>query len=145
MSIPTYRTLGAQLRQMQRATQWGLGDYAAYAHQAWGEDGWVIAAQNSGHDEETLRTFARVARAFPPPSRKATIAWAMYAEIARLPENERGKYVREAEDGDLTLLELRAVVALREKSEILSREKNATSQPQTNATAALRGAARKEP
>ena len=101
-----WEALGEQLRMVQGAVQWAIGDWMNYGDEKFGEmapQAWNIWPEYS-YDQ--LRKFARVAQYIPLEERRPHISWSMHSEVAPLSKTDRNKWLDALEKG-LTRADLR--------------------------------------
>jgi len=104
--IDEWMRYGAQLRTVQGALKWCIGDWFNYGEDKFGE----MASQASDiwpeYSYSNLANMASVARSFEYSRRRETVGWSLHAEIASHPKQEQEQWLDELEMG-MTRAELR--------------------------------------
>lgn len=96
---------GRRLVQINRASQWGIGDWLLYGAHRYGEK-YVNAALATGYDEQTLKNMRRVASMFEK-SRRRDLSWSHHEAVAALEPAEQDRVLDDAEHNEWTREELR--------------------------------------
>jgi hypothetical protein len=101
-----WESFGQQLRTVQGALQWAIGDWFNYGEMVFGDtaaQAWNIWPEYS---YDMLLRFAKVARYIPFEERRPNISWSMHAEVHNLPKKDREEWLDKLAGG-LTRADLR--------------------------------------
>jgi len=106
--VPIERWLeyGAQLRVVQKALRWAIGDWLNYGNARYGEMYTQAYVYWPEYSIESLSNMKRVSAAIPMFRRRKSVSWSNHAEIASRPVNEQEQWLDELEMG-MTRAELR--------------------------------------
>lgn len=88
---------GLSLMRLGIATTWALGDWLEYGEHAYGEK-YTQAEALTLKAPDTLAHLAYVARRYPLEARRAGVPWAVHAELAALPAEDRAALLERAAD-----------------------------------------------
>jgi hypothetical protein len=109
MTFEQWARTGAQLSGVVDSLAWCLGDWLVYGKERYcGRYQHVVHAV--GLDYQTLRNYAWVAGRFPPSGRRAGLSLQHHAEVAALPDPDRGRWLDEAESKGWSVRRLRAAI-----------------------------------
>ena len=99
--IPVEKWLayGSQLRTIQGAVRWAIGDWLNYGETKYGEMYSQAYTLFGEYSESSIRNMRRVATYIPLDRRRTTLSWSAHAEIASLPEKEQEQWLDELEMG----------------------------------------------
>ncbi|KUL55317.1 hypothetical protein ADL22_01425 [Streptomyces sp. NRRL F-4489] len=114
MSIDAWRSLGRQIQEISSSSAWWLGDWLLYG-QAEFPNRYKHAIAQTSLDYQTLRNYAWVARRFAPHQRHEALSFQHHAEVAGLPEEERGQWLARAAEQRWSRNELRRQVRVRKE------------------------------
>ncbi|MFE6690678.1 LmbU family transcriptional regulator [Streptomyces sp. NPDC057743] len=109
MSLDSWRSLGRQLQEISSSSAWWLGDWLLYG-QAEFPNRYKHAIAQTSLDYQTLRNYAWVARRFEPHERHERLSFQHHAEVAGLPQEERGQWLARAAEHGWSRNELRRQV-----------------------------------
>lgn len=101
-----YEALGAYFGSMNRSCSWWIGDWLLFGEGTFGER-WAQAATHTGLAEQTLSNRMTVCRHVPPSRRRASLPFAVHAEVAPLTAREQKLWLDRAERHQWTRAELR--------------------------------------
>lgn len=101
-----YEALGRYFGSMNRSCSWWIGDWLLFGEGTFGER-WAQAATHTGLAEQTLSNRMTVCRHVPPSRRRASLPFAVHAEVASLPAREQKVWLDRAERHGWTRAELR--------------------------------------
>ena len=99
VSIERWLTYGKQLREVQGALRWCIGDWLNYGELKYGEmysQGYALFPE---YHESSIRHMRRVAEIFPVVRRRTSVTWSEHAEIASRPIEEQEQWLDELEMG----------------------------------------------
>ena len=83
-----WRAVGAQLKRIDRACQWWIGDWLNAGEQRWGEM-YAQAVDATESAYSTLRISKWVASTIDLLRRREKVSWGAHREIAALPREEQ--------------------------------------------------------
>jgi len=98
---------GEQLRDIEGAVQWWIGDWLNYGEHAYGEK---YAQAVSESQAKTWATYAYVARSVPMSIRMENVSWSKHQVVAPLSPEEQTRYLEMCSDEGTTVKQLRAAV-----------------------------------
>lgn len=81
---PEWETYGEILRRVDEAKQWAIGDWLVDGKQHYGDGLYKRAAEITGQDETTLRTFASIAGRFELLLRNNKLTYNHHKEVASI-------------------------------------------------------------
>jgi hypothetical protein len=88
--------------------RWKVGDWLLAGEKHLKDAAYELAEKATGRAARTLMDFARVARAFPPESRRRDkLTWSHFKEVTPLSEQDRNRLLTEAQTGKLSIQKLR--------------------------------------
>ncbi len=109
MTIDTWRSLGRQIHEISSSSAWWLGDWLLYGQSEF-PNRYKHAMAQTSLDYQTLRNYAWVARRFAPDERYGDVSFQHHAEVAGLQPEERGRWLRLAQEHGWSRNELRRQV-----------------------------------
>jgi len=110
LSQEDWLQIGQQLRNMDRALPWMIGDWVRFGERQYGET-YQAAMEKSGLSHQTLRNQASVARKFELSRRRDNLSFGHHAEVAALTEKDADALLDRAEDEQLSVKAFRQEVA----------------------------------
>jgi hypothetical protein len=106
-TLEEWRLIGESLLKNLRRIQWYIGDWMNFASTKTGWNAWKVA-ETTGYDLDTLREFMRVAKAFPPKTRRLGLSWTHHQSAAAVTDEIlREKLLVNAESYKQSVKELR--------------------------------------
>ncbi|MCM6778717.1 LmbU family transcriptional regulator [Nocardia sp. CDC159] len=100
---------GEQLGTIGRAAAWWIGDWVNYGNVKFGEK-YSRAARITGYDVQSLMNMAYVASRFEQRRRRERLSWSHHAEVAALEVHDQDRWLRHAEDSQLSVRGLRELL-----------------------------------
>ena len=104
--VEKWLSYGAQLRTIQGAVRWAIGDWLNYGESRYGEMYSQAYTLFGEYSESSVRNMRRVAEYIPLVRRRTTVSWSAHSEIASLPQVEQEQWLDELERG-MTRYDLR--------------------------------------
>jgi hypothetical protein len=95
MTLAEWKRVGEHIVVLADSSTWWLGDWLVYGQRRH-PDRYRRAISETSLDYQTLRNYAWVAAAFPPPRRRAALSFQHDAEVAALSENEQDAWLDRA-------------------------------------------------
>ena len=111
-----WEAIFTQLRQIQNALPWYIGDLLQYGEAHYGET-YAQAVEETGYSVQTLTNYKYVSGHVPPENRKATLKYTHHALVAALPVDEQKVWLEKAENEHMDTQALRE--ELREEVEAI--------------------------
>lgn len=102
--------LGLILSNLERSTQWWVGDWANRAHDIWGI-GYEIIASEFSYEIETLYTYAWVARQIDTSIRNRDLSFSHHRLVAGMDLSIRDEWLQIAAVNQWTLKQFRKAIA----------------------------------
>jgi hypothetical protein len=106
LEMTDWVSLGRQLFVVADSSAWWLGDWLIYGESHF-PDRYELMIAETSLDYQTLRNYAWVARKYPAGQRHERLSFQHHAEVASLPDPERGSWLDRAESGRWSRNELR--------------------------------------
>lgn len=117
LSFDDWSSIGRRLQQMEKSVMWWIGDWLRFGERKYGET-YTQAIEATGYAEGTLKNAKYVAEAFSETSRRRDgLSFGHHQAVASLPEGERDDALSRAEDGALSVREIKAI-AKQEKNRV---------------------------
>lgn len=88
LSIEDWKAVGRDLKRVETAVGWWIGDWLTYGERRWGET-YAQAAEELGYRVDTLRSYVWVARRFERDQRREDLSLAHHRAVASLPWRQR--------------------------------------------------------
>jgi hypothetical protein len=101
---------GAELGRAASDNAWALGDWFLQGEETFSAT-YAEASYLTGKAPDTLADFRRVAARFAAPERSGALTWCFHRVVATLPKAEALALLAKAENEDLSIAQLRALVA----------------------------------
>jgi len=111
-----WETIFTQLRQLQKALPWFIGDLLHYGEMHYGET-YAQAVEETGHSVQTLTNYKSVCGRVPPEVRTPDLTFSHHALVAALPVDEQKVWLAKAVTESMSTQELRE--ELREEVEAI--------------------------
>jgi hypothetical protein len=105
---------GRRFGLIGRSIGWWIGDWLRYGNERFGER-YVRASRITGYDVQTLMNMVYVSSRFEPEERCPELSWSHHAEVAALPAEERGRWLRVAAERRLSVRCLRGEIRTAER------------------------------
>src|SRR5258705_4874231 len=87
LTFDEYLDAGRKLFQLNRVSQWWIGDWCNYGEARYGEK-YEQAVRDTGYDRGTLRNIASVAGRIEPSRRRDNLSFKHHVEVAALPPHQ---------------------------------------------------------
>jgi len=97
------------IQRAHRSMLWVLGDGFVYGEAKFGE---AFSQAIEEYSRESARNAMWVSSQIPPVRRLTALSWSHHQQVASLPADEQGKFLKSAVEKRLTVHELRAAVRL---------------------------------
>jgi hypothetical protein len=110
---------GRRIARAGSGTNWWLGDWLRFGNREYG-DKYSLASRITGYDEQTLMNYVYVSSHVALPERRADVSWSHHAELAKLSQGERSRWLQRVSDQSLSVADLRS--ELRAARAVLARE-----------------------
>lgn len=110
-----YEALGSMLGVLHQMNAFLIGDWLLYGEHTYGEK-YAQAAEKVGLSPQTLANYASISKRIPPMRRRLGVSHSKHAEVAALPPADQRRWLKVAEDENLTKEELR--MRLREAGQL---------------------------
>lgn len=118
---PTYdewESFGNGLKAVNGAVQWWIGDWINYGESAYGEK-YSQALEATDYEYETLKGYSYTARMVEKVRRRTNLLFSHHREVAKLKPKEQEKWLKKAEEEQLSVRKLRDSI----RGKILKEEK----------------------
>jgi hypothetical protein len=102
--------LGIILTNLERSTQWWVGDWANRAHDVWGM-GYELIASEFSYEIETLYTYAWVARQIDFSIRNRELSFSHHRLVAGMESPVREEWLQVAVENQWTLKQFKKAIA----------------------------------
>lgn len=106
LSLSDWKALGQQLKLVQGAIQWWIGDWLNFGERTYG-DKYTEALTVTDYDEKSLRNIKYVAGAVEMSLRRDNLSWSHHKEVAALPREEQKQLLDWAESSEASTKTLR--------------------------------------
>jgi len=107
---------GRRLGLAGRNVGWWIGDWLRYGNAAYGER-YSRAAKVTGYDTQTLMNMVYVASQVDASRRREALSWSHHAEVAALSEDDQQRWLARAQDGRLSVRDLREEIRRERRQE----------------------------
>lgn len=101
-----WERVGQQLAGVVSSSSWWLGDWLVFGRKHY-EDRYQRGAKVAGLSYQTLRNYASIAGRVPPEQRRPRLSFQHHAEVAALPDDERGRWLSLADEHGWSVKEFR--------------------------------------
>jgi N6-adenosine-specific RNA methylase IME4 len=109
LDFEEWQAIGGQLRRVEKAALWWIGDWLNYGERAYGET-YAQALEETDRALSTLQGAKWVAARVEPCRRRQEVPYSIHCEVASLPAEQQEAVLREAERDGLTVREVRTKV-----------------------------------
>lgn len=117
LSFAEYEELCAFIGSVNRSCAWWTGDVMLAGEKLYGDE-FVQAAEAFGLAPQTLANRISICRHVPPARRNPHVNFSAHAEVAALEPREQTRWLKEAEERQLTKAELRASIRAERNGEV---------------------------
>jgi N6-adenosine-specific RNA methylase IME4 len=121
VSFEEWQKAGEFIKQVERASQWWIGDWLNASEKDWGER-YLEALKETDSAYQTLANYKWVAAAIPLSVRTEKLSWNVHLQIAHMPAEHRAKAIKQAEKEGWTVREARRQVRMLKANSIDRKE-----------------------
>lgn len=115
-NFETWENVGLELKYIEAAVHWWIGDWLNYGETRWGED-FAQVLDELDYSDRTLATDKYVAKAIPPSRRRDNLSFSHHREVAPLPPDRQDKVLALADEKRLNTRQVREIVKAERKIE----------------------------
>ncbi|WP_454644520.1 hypothetical protein [Bradyrhizobium liaoningense] len=110
LEIEQWEKIGRQLCKLNTATQWAIGDWWAYGHQAYGKRKAFAVVKALPYEFGSLMNLGSVARSVQPSFRNEVLSFTHHVAVASLDPADQKKWLTRAENLNWSVSKLRGAI-----------------------------------